>query len=129
MGLVRHCLQYKSKWSIGFECLHPVIFSLFRIHAICLIYECYWNISKKTNMTLNFKMFEQTFLHKWLILFIFPIIAFVIVPSRTEFISGFLYILLTTTLTCKEKNYHQLSSDSYHHSRAYGLFWNFHLCL
>ena len=37
----------KSKWSIGFECSHPVIFSLFRMLTICLIYKCYGNISNK----------------------------------------------------------------------------------
>ena len=71
----------KSKWSIGFECPHPVIFSPFRILTICLIYKCYGNISKKTTMILAFKMFKQMFLHTCFIPCIFPIIAFVIVPS------------------------------------------------
>ena len=92
----------KSKWSIGFECPLPVIFSPFRILTICLIYKCYGNISKKTTMILSFKMFKQMFLHTCFIPCIFPIIAFVIVPSKSEFISGFSYILLTTTLTCKK---------------------------
>ena len=92
----------KSKWSIGFECPHPVIFSPFRILTICLIYKCYGNISKKTTMTFAFKMLKQMFLRACFIPCIFPIIAFVIVPSKSEFISGFPYILLTTTLTCEE---------------------------
>ena len=53
-------------------------------------------------MTFAFKMLKQMFLHACFIPCIFPIIAFVIVPSKSEFISGFPYILLTTTLTCEE---------------------------
>ena len=41
------------------------------------------------------------FLHACFIPCIFSIIAFVIVPSKQEFVSGFPYILLTTTLTCE----------------------------
>ena len=48
----------KSKWRIGFECPHPVIFSLLRILTICLVYKCYGNISKKTTMTFAFKMLK-----------------------------------------------------------------------
>ena len=92
----------KSKWSIGFTCSHPVIFFPFRILTICLIYNCYGNISKKTTMTFAFKMLKQMFLLVCFIPCIFPIIAFVIVSSKSEFISGFPYILLTTTLTCEE---------------------------
>ena len=62
----------KSKWSIGFECPHPVIFSPFRILTICLIYKCYRNISKKTTMTFVFKMLKQIFLHACFIPCIFP---------------------------------------------------------
>ena len=92
----------KTKCSIGFGCPHPVIFSPFKILTICLICKCYGNISKKTTMTFAFKMLKQMFLHACFIPCIFPIIAFVIVPSKSEFISGFPYILLTTTLTCEE---------------------------
>ena len=102
MGLVRHCLNIKSKWSTGFECPHPVTFSPFRILTICLIYKCYGNISKKTTMIIAFKMFKQMLLHTCFITCIFPIIAFVIVPSKSEFISGFPYILPTTILTCEK---------------------------
>ena len=94
----------KFKWSVGFECLHPVIFSPFRIFTICLICKCYENISRKTTMTFAFKMLKQMFLHTCFIPCIFPIIAFVIVPSKSEFISGFTNILLTTTLTCEKIN-------------------------
>ena len=92
----------KSKWSIGFECPHLVIFSPFRILTICLIYRYYGNISEKTTMTFAFKMLKQMFLRTCFIPCIFPTIAFVIVPSKSEFISGFPYILLTTTLTCEK---------------------------
>ena len=92
-----------SKWSIDFECSHPIIVSPFRIHIICLICKCYGNISNKTTIKmlkmLTFKMIKQMLLHTCFILSIFPIITFVIVPSKTEFI-----ILLTTTLTCEKKN-------------------------
>ena len=87
----------KSKWSIGFECPHPVISSPFRILTICLNYECYGNISQKTNMTSTFMFLCTCFTPC-----IFPIIAFVIVPSKLEFISGFPDILLTTTRTCEK---------------------------
>ena len=96
MGLV---FNIKSKWSIGFECPHPVFFSPFSILNVCLIYKSYRNISKKTTMTFAFKMLKQMFLRTCFIPCIFPIIAFVIVPSKSEFISGFPYILLTTILT------------------------------
>ena len=92
-----------SKWSIGFECSHPVIFSPFRVLIICFIYKCYGNISKKTTMTFAFKMLKQVFLHTCFIPCIFPIIASVIVPSKSEFIS-FSCILLTTTFTCEKIN-------------------------
>ena len=92
----------KSKWSIDFECPYPVIFSPFRILTICLIYKCYGNISKKTNMTFAFKMLKQMFLGACFIPCIFLIIAFVIVPSKSEIISGFTNTLLSTTLTCEE---------------------------
>ena len=58
----------KFKWSIGFECPHPVVFSPFSIRTICLIYNCYGNISKKTTMTFAFKMLKQMFLHTCFIL-------------------------------------------------------------
>ena len=90
----------KSKESIGFECSHPVIFSSFRI----LTHKCYGNISKKTTMTFAFKMLKQVLLHTCFIPCIFPIIDFVIVPSESEFISGFPYILFTTTLTFEKIN-------------------------
>ena len=61
----------KSKWSIGFECPHPVIFSPFRILTICLIFKCYGNISKKTTMTFVFKMLKQIFLRTCFISCIF----------------------------------------------------------
>ena len=99
MGLV---FNIKSKWSIGFECPHPVFFSPFSILNVCLIYKSYRNISKKTTMTFAFKMLKQMFLRTCFIPCIFPIIAFVIVPSKSEFISGFPYILLTATLACEE---------------------------
>ena len=89
---------------IGLECPHPVIFSPFRILIICLIKKCYGNISKKTTMTFTFKMLKQMFLHTCFILCIFTIIAFVIVPSNSKFISGFPYILLITTLIFKKIN-------------------------
>ena len=92
----------KSKWSLGFACPHPVTFSPIRILTICLIYKCYGNISQKTTMTFAFKMLKQMFLCACFIPCIFPIIAFVIVPSKSEFISGFPYILLTATLICEE---------------------------
>ena len=95
-------LNIKSKWNIGLDCFHPVILSPFRIFIICIIYKCYGNISKKTAMSFAFKTSKQMFLHTCLIPWIFPIIAFLIVPSRSEFISGFPYILVTTTLTCEE---------------------------
>ena len=47
------------KWSIGFECPHPVIFSPFRILTICPNYKCYGNILKKTTMTFAFKMLKH----------------------------------------------------------------------
>ena len=53
-------------------------------------------------MTLAFKMLKQMFLRAYFIPYIFLTIAFVIVPSKSEFISGFPYIWLTTTLTCEE---------------------------
>ena len=84
----------KSKWSIGFECPHPVIFSPFRILTICLIYKCYGNISKKTTMTFAFKMLKQMFLRACFIPCIFPIIAFVIVPlSRNSSVVSSTYCL------------------------------------
>ena len=94
----------KSKWRIGFECPHPVIFSPFRILTICLIYTCYGNISKKTTMTFAFKLTKQMFLRACFIPCIFPIIAFVITSSKSEFISDFPYILFTTTLIWEEIN-------------------------
>ena len=109
---IQTVFNIKSKWSIGFECPHPVIFSPFRILTICLIYKCYGNISKKTTMILAFKMFKQTFLHTCFIPCIFPIIASVIVPSKWEFISGFPYILLTTTLACEKIDQKLLSQLS-----------------
>ena len=36
--------------------------------------------------------------------YIFPIIAFAIVPSKSEFISRFRYMLLTTTISCEKIN-------------------------
>ena len=87
------------KWSIGFECPHPVIFSPFRILTICLIFKCYGNIFKKTTMTFAFKKLKQMLLRTCFIPCIFHTIAFVIVPSKSEFISGFPYVLLTITLT------------------------------
>ena len=42
------------------------------------------------------------FLRTCFISSIFPIIAFVIVPSKSEFISGFPDIVLTTTCTCEK---------------------------
>ena len=94
----------KYEWNMGFECPHPVIFSPFRFLTICLIYKCYGNISKKTTMTFAFKMLKQMFLHTCFIPCIFPVIAFVIVPSKSQFISGFPYVLLTITLTCEKIN-------------------------
>ena len=91
----------KSKWSIGFECPHLVIFPPFSILNVCLIYKSYRNISKKTIMTFAFKMLKQMFLRTCFIPCIFPIIAFA-APSKSEFISGFPYILVTTTLTCEK---------------------------
>ena len=84
------------------RCPHPVIFSPFRILTICLNYKCYENISKKTTMTFPFKMLKQMFLRGCFIPCIFPIFPFVIVPSKSEFVSGFSHILLTTTLSCEE---------------------------
>ena len=55
-------------------------------------------------MTFAFKMLKQMFLHTCFIPCIFPITAFVTVPSKSEFLSGFPYILLTTTLTCEKIN-------------------------
>ena len=93
----------KSKWRIDFECPYAVMFSPFRILTIWLIYKCYGNISMKTTVTFAFKMLEKMFfLRTRFIPCFFPIIAFVIVPSKSEFISGFRYILLTTTITCEQ---------------------------
>ena len=50
------------KWSISFECPHPVIFSLFRILTICFICKSNGNISKKTTMAFTFKMLKLMFL-------------------------------------------------------------------
>ena len=47
-------------------------------------------------------MLKQMFLPTCLVLYKFSVINFVIVPSKTEFISGFSYILFPTTLTGKE---------------------------
>ena len=95
----------KSKWSKGFECSHPVIFSPFRILIICFICKCYGNISKKTTMIFAFKMFKQVFLQTCFIPCIFPVIAHCFfVTSKSKFISGYSYILFTTTLTCGKIN-------------------------
>ena len=53
-------------------------------------------------MTFAFKMLKQMSLRACFIPCIFRIIAFVIVPSKSELIIGLPYILLTTTLTCEE---------------------------
>ena len=50
----------------------------------------------------TFKMFKEKFLHTCFIRCFFPIIAFVIIPSKSELISGFPYILRTTTPTCEK---------------------------
>ena len=55
-------------------------------------------------MTFAFKMLKQMFLHTFFIQCIFRVIAFVTVPSKSEFISGFPYIMLTTALTCEKMN-------------------------
>ena len=56
-------------------------------------------------MTFTFKMLKQMFLHTCCFIpCICPIIAFVINPSKSEFISGFPYILLTTSLTREKIN-------------------------
>ena len=88
----------KSKWSIDFECPYPVIFSPFRILTICLVYKCYGNISKNTTVTFT----VQIFLHTCFVTCIFHVIAFVIVPFKSEFSSGF------PTYMWEDK------SDSYH---------------
>ena len=104
MGLDDTVVNIKSKWSIGFDCPHPVIFSPFGILTICLIYKRCENISKKTTMPFAFKMLKQKFLHTCFIVCIFSMIAFVIFPSKSEFISGIPFILLTTTLRCEKIN-------------------------
>ena len=58
---------------------------------------------RKIDMTLAFKMLKH-FLHTCFIPCISSIIAFVIVPSKSEVISGFPYILLTAKLTCEKIN-------------------------
>ena len=68
-----------------------LVFFHFRISTICLINNCFGNISKYTTMTFIFKMVKQMFLHTWFILCIFPIVAF-----------GFPHILFTTTPTCEK---------------------------
>ena len=79
------------------------MFSPFGILTIWLIYKCYGNISVKTTVTFAFKMLKKMFfLRTRFIPCFFPIIAFVIVPSKSEFISGFPYILLNATLTCEQ---------------------------
>ena len=55
-------------------------------------------------MSFPFKMLKQMFLRTCLIPCIFPIIAFLIVPSKSEFISDFPYRLVNTTLTCEKIN-------------------------
>ena len=50
-------------------------------------------------MAFTFKMVKKMFLHTYFIPFIFPVITFTIVSSKTEFISGFPYKLVTTALT------------------------------
>ena len=80
---------------------HPVIFCLFRTFTICLSYKCYGNISKKATMTFISKCSSLT---SCFILWIFPIIDSVIVSSEMKFISGFSYILFSTTLTCEKIN-------------------------
>ena len=49
-------------------------------------------------------MLKQMFLHTCFVTYIFPIIAFAIVPSKSEFINRFPYMLLTTTLSCEKIN-------------------------
>ena len=80
---------------------HPVIFCLFRTFIICLSYKCYGNISKKASMTFISKCSSLT---SCFILWIFPIIDSVIVSPEMKFISGFSYILFSTTLTCEKIN-------------------------
>ena len=79
----------KFKWSISFVCPYPVIFSPFRILTICLVYKCYRNISKNTTVTFTVQMLKQILLHTCFITCIFHVIAFVIVPFKLEFSSGF----------------------------------------
>ena len=54
-------------------------------------------------MIFNFKMHKQIFLDTYLIPCIFTIIAFVIVSSKAELISGFHCILFTIALTYEKK--------------------------
>ena len=68
----------KSKWSIGFECPHTVLFSPFSILNMCLIYKCHGNISKKITMTFAFKRIKKMFLRSCFVPCFFPIIDFVI---------------------------------------------------
>ena len=81
----------KSKWSIGFECPHPVVFSCFRILTICHLYKCNGNISKKTTMTLAFKMLQQMFLHTSL-LQLFYLCRNSAVVSPTHCLPHFLHV-------------------------------------
>ena len=115
MGLVWHCLQYQVQMEHRFWVSSSNNFFPFRILNICLIYRCYGNVSKKTTITFNYKMLKQMFLPKCFIPCIYPIIAFVIFPSKTEFISDFLYILLTVTLSCEKIN------QTVHHNSTYSL--------
>ena len=52
-------------------------------------------------MTFAFKILKQMLLHNASCFFL---IAFVYVPSKSEFISGFPHVVLTTTLTCEKVN-------------------------
>ena len=67
-GIGQTLFNIKFKWNIGFECPHPVVFSRFRILTICLIFNYYGNISKKTTMTFAFKILKQIPLHTCFIL-------------------------------------------------------------
>ena len=94
-------------------CPYPVIFSPFRILTICLVYTCYRNISKNTTVTFTVQMLKQILLHTCFITCIFHVIAFVIVPFKLEFSSGF------PTYMWEDK------SDSYYQIWVYGLSWSF----
>ena len=82
-----------------FKSMSPVVFPFFRIFSISFIDKDNREVIKKTTVILTWKVFKKVLLHTCFFPEVFPIIVFVIIPSKTKVIDSFTYILHFALIT------------------------------